>query len=273
MKQETVPVITHLVLVGIVSLVCQCNSPTIESKIDGSEVRLILAGTFLMGSTDRSNERPIHEVYLDSFYMDKYEVTNKQWKKFVDANPNWQKTRIDKQYHDGKYLKHWNGNDYPAEKAQHPVVYVSWYAASAYAKWVGKRLPTEAEWEKAARGPNGYKYNYGDKYDATKANTDLSIGDTTPVGSYQPNDYGLYDMTGNAIEWCADWFGHDYYALSPKRNPQGPMKGESRVMRGGSWNYFKDRCTTTFRFFLVRPIVHRACTDFISFRCAKDAGL
>lgn len=271
MKRQIILITTHLVLVSMVLLVSQCNHSKIEKEVDGSEMQMIPAGTFLMGSVDRSNERPVHEVYLDPFYIDITEVTNEQWKRFVDANPDWQKTKIDKRYHDGNYLKHWIDSNYPAEKAEHPVVYVSWYAAAAYAKWIGKRLPTEAEWEKAARGLEGHKYAYGDKYDAAKANTGRTIGDTTPVASYQPNDYGLYDMTGNVIEWCSDWYGYNYYVVSPKQNPKGPEEGESRVIRGGSWNYFESRCTTTFRFFLVRPIVHRACTDFIGFRCAKDA--
>ena len=110
---------------------------------------------FTMGSWKKSaepDEKPQHNVHLDAFYMDKYETTNAQYKEFIDANPQWQKNRIPKKYHDGDYLKHWNGNDYPPDKANHPVVYVSWYAAMAYAEWRGKRLPTEAEWERAARG-------------------------------------------------------------------------------------------------------------------------
>ena len=114
------------------------------------------AGSFFtMGSWEKdaeTDEKPHHVVFLDAFYMDKYETTNAQYKEFIDANPQWQKNRIPKKYHDGDYLKHWNGNDYPPDKGNHPVVYVSWYAAMAYAEWRGKRLPTEAEWERAARG-------------------------------------------------------------------------------------------------------------------------
>lgn len=271
MKQQIVLITAHVALAAMVFAVTACNHTKNEEKGNSSEMQMIPAGTFLMGSSDRRNERPVHEVFVDAFYMDRCEVTNEQWKRFVDANPDWQRTKIDKQYHDGNYLKDWIGGDYPAGKAKHPVVYVSWYVAAAYAKWIGKRLPTEAEWEKAARGPQGHKYAYGDKYDAAKANSGQSIGQTTHVASYQPNDYGLYDMTGNVIEWCSDWYGDDYYAVEPKRNPKGPQQGESRVMRGGSWNYSESRCTTTFRFFLVPPTVHRACTDFIGFRCAKDA--
>ncbi len=114
------------------------------------------AGSFFtMGSWEKdaeTDEKPQHLVFLDAFYIDKYETTNAQYKEFIDANPQWQKNRIPKKYHDGDYLKHWSGNDYPPDKGNHPVVYVSWYAAMAYAEWRGKRLPTEAEWERAARG-------------------------------------------------------------------------------------------------------------------------
>ena len=111
---------------------------------------LIPAGEFEMGSdTGKNNERPVHTVYLDAFYMDMYEVTNAQYKVFIEANPEWQKENIPPAFHDGVYLRLWDGNTYPEGKADHPVIYVSWYAAMAYAEWAGKRLPTEAEWEKA----------------------------------------------------------------------------------------------------------------------------
>ena len=117
-----------------------------------TEMVRIPAGEFEMGSNEIMEATPEHTVYLDAFYIDPYEVTNAQFKAFIDANPDWNKDNIPSEYHNGNYLRLWNGNDYPQGKANHPVVYVSWYAAMAYAKWKGKRLPTEAEWEKAARG-------------------------------------------------------------------------------------------------------------------------
>ena len=210
----------------------------------------IPAGTFQMGSDDsdaQADEEPVHTVYVDAFYMDIYEVTNAEYKKFVDANPEWSKSRISRSYHTGGYLDHWTGNSYPSGKGNHPVTHVSWFAAMAYAQWTGKRLPTEAEWEKAARGGLvGKKYPWGDSIDAGRANYGRNAGDTTPVGSYSRNGYGLYDMAGNVSEWCLDGYQENFYANSPYRNPiaGGTITSTTnnfanvttkRVLRGGSW--------------------------------------
>jgi len=210
----------------------------------------IPAGEFQMGSNnDGLDEKPIHAVYLDAYYIDRFEVTNAQYKQFVDANPRWRKDQIPREYHDGYYLADWFDNNYPAGKENHPVVYVSWYAAMAYAKWTGKRLPTEAEWEKAARaGLEGNKYSWGNTIDASKANyfdgTDKEI---TPVGSYPANRYGLYDMVGNVREWCIDVYDENFYSNSPRENPVAGVNSigqvmkdyvnlkDNRVLRGGSW--------------------------------------
>ena len=224
----------------------------VENPLSPSDpdMMFIPAGGFDMGSNDKDaedDEKPRHTVYLDAFHINRYEVTNAQYKKFVDANPQWQKNRIPEKYHDGDYLKHWNGNNYPPNKGNHPVVYVSWYAAMAYAEWGGKRLPTEAEWEKAARGDRyGRDYAWGDSLDPHKANYGENIGDTTPVGNYDMNGYGLYDMTGNVWEWCLDEYDADFYSVSPRRNPVagGTVNNvvsdftnvkSVRVLRGGSW--------------------------------------
>ena len=214
-----------------------------------ADMVLIPAGEFQMGSNHgRDNEKPVHTVYVDAFYMDKYEVTNAQYKRFVDANPQWQKDRISYRYHNGYYLSHWNGNTYPSGKGDHPVEYVSWYAAMAYARWAGKRLPTEAEWEKAARGHLvDKKYPWGNAIDSTKANYDKNVGSTTPVGRYPANGYGLYDMAGNVYEWCLDTYNNDFYRRSPRQNPISGggvtdvlnnfryIKYYRRVLRGGAW--------------------------------------
>ena len=212
----------------------------------------IPAGEFQMGSNDPeadNDEQPVHTVYIDAFFMDEHEVTNLEYKKFVLANPRWSKGGIDARFHGGNYLGHWNGNDYPGGKANHPVIRVGWYGAMAYAQWAGKRLPTEAEWEYAARGGLvGKKYPWGDVIDSGKANyLDSGIGDTTPVGRYPPNGYGLYDMAGNVWEWCLDEYNKDFYFNSPRENPLAGANNvdwvinnftsviTNRVLRGGSW--------------------------------------
>ncbi|MYB66206.1 formylglycine-generating enzyme family protein [Candidatus Poribacteria bacterium] len=216
----------------------------------------IPAGEFLMGSDKKEakkSEKPVHNVYTDGFFMDKYLVTNAQFKEFVDANPQWRKPQpskdhIDEIYHDGAYLEHWYENNFPRGKEEHPVTKVSWYAATAYAQWVGKRLPTEAEWEKAARGGlEGMQYPWGDTIDTTKANYLFHIGSTTPVGQYPPNRYGLYDMCGNVWEWCLDAYQTRFYVKSPSHNPfSDNISMENviyyfkeintpRVLRGGAW--------------------------------------
>ena len=217
---------------------------------------LIPAGPFQMGSNDADaddDEQPVHTVHLDAFYMDKYEVTNKQFKDFVDANPHWQKDNIEEKFHDSEYLGHWTGNDYPTETANHPVTWMSWYAAMAYAEWAGKRLPTEAEWEYAARGGlAGKKYPCGNTLTPADANCDGHVVGTTPVGQYAANGYGLYDMAGNVYEWCLDAWDCDFYAAS--HDSRNPIAGGrpiqwildnfksiqtdtdlGRVLRGGSW--------------------------------------
>jgi sulfatase modifying factor 1 len=199
---------------------------------DGAPMVLILAGEFLMGSDDGLDDgKPAHTVYLDDFYMDKYEVTNAQYRKFMDATKH-------------EAPEFWNDSDY--NTPNHPVVGVSWNDAVAYAEWAGKRLPTESEWEKSARGGLvGKKYPWGDTLTHDDANYYGTGGKdkwkyTSPVGSFDPNGYGLYDMAGNVWEWCADWYSNNYYANSPKSNPKGPSSGLSRVLRGGSWYYFDD---------------------------------
>ena len=247
---------------------------------DGAEMVLSPAGEFQMGSNDGyDDEKPGHTVHVDAFYMDKYEVTNAQYKRFVDANPQWRKDRIEDRFHHGDYLKHWNGNDYPAGKADHPVVYVSWYAAMAYAEWTGKRLPTEAEWEKAARGGLAEKkYPWGDTIDASKVNYYSSRDGSSSrvVGSYAPNGYGLYDMAGNVREWCLDRYDPNFYEGSPERNP---IPGGSiqfitdnykstrapYVVRGGSWRTNENGVRCARRDYYTPA----ATSDTIGFRCVR----
>ena len=197
--------------------------------IGGAEMVVIPAGEFLMGSPEGEgddDEHPQHKVFVDTFYMDKYEVTNAQYKQFMDATGH-------------KTPGFWDDEEY--NQPNHPVVGVDWYDAKAYCQWAGKRLPTEAEWEKAARGGLvGKKYPWGDNITHDDANYSDTGGKdtwsgTSPVGSFAPNGYGLYDMAGNVWEWCSDWFDSGYYETSPEQNPAGPSSGPCRVLRGGSW--------------------------------------
>ena len=194
---------------------------------DGSEMVLIPAGSFEMGDhfdEGDDDELPIHQVELDAFYMDVNEVTAGQFKPFVEDSGY--------DYDDWDNVAEYSPGD------EFPMIYVNWNDATAYAKWAGKRLPTEAEWEYAARGGLiGKRYPWGDEIDKTKARYDSwndGKGTTAPVGSYPANGYGLYDMAGNAWEWCQDRYGENYYSSSPAKNPPGPGSGSYRVLRGGA---------------------------------------
>ncbi|MDE0086739.1 MAG: SUMF1/EgtB/PvdO family nonheme iron enzyme [Candidatus Poribacteria bacterium] len=244
---------------------------------------LIPEGEFQMGSEDGdadNDEQPEHTVYVDAFYIDANEVTNAEFKDFVLANPEWQKKRIDGKFQNGNYLHDWNGNNYPDEEGDHPVRYVSWYAAMAYAEWVDKRLPTEAEWEKAARGGlKGKKYPWGNNINGTRANYGKNIGHTTPVGKYLPNDYGVYDMAGNVWEWCLDAYQSDFYANSPKRNPVAGADNipeivndfenvvTDRVLRGSGWNGNPEWLRAANRY---GDSPAYAGIGALGFRCVKD---
>ena len=252
--------------------------PPVNDTPDG--MVLIPAGEFEMGRNQgAANERPVHTVYVDAFYMDIYEVTNAQYKVFVDANPQWQKDNITEEYHDSVYLRLWDGNNYPEGKADHPVVYVSWYAVMAYAEWAGKRLPTEAEWEKAARGGLvGKAYPWGDTIDATRANYFRHINEPIAVGQYPPNGYGLYDMAGNVSEWCLDEYDSNFYTQSVRENPfSGGTREEviksfkvirkkNRVLRGGCWSDNGVFLRVDYRDWGVQHYT----SVFRGFRCVKD---
>jgi formylglycine-generating enzyme required for sulfatase activity len=232
---------------------------------DGSGMVMIPAGEFLMGSeSGYPNESPVHPVFLDAFALAQHPVTNAQYERFVREtghrvpyldDPRAEATNWDRE-----------ARIYPAGHAQHPVVLVSWRDAQTYCEWAGGRLPTEAEWEKAARGGlEGKLYPWGDEINPSLANYDNRDG-TTLVGSYPPNDSGLHDMAGNVWEWVADWYDTTYYQRSPQQNPQGPEKGTVRVLRGGAWLLFPQFCRVAYRF--------RNSPDFrfnlIGFRLARS---
>jgi formylglycine-generating enzyme required for sulfatase activity len=235
------------------------------------------AGEFLMGSTDDDSEaydddKPQHTVYLDSFWIDRTEVTNAQFRKCVEAGACQAPTTCewgDPTYNDG-------------DKADHPVVCVICNQAQAYCQWAGARLPTEAEWEKAARGTAGRIYPWGNTFDGTKVNfcdrnceydwKDSAIDDgyarTAPVGHYLAgaSPYGALDMSGNVWEWVNDWYSSTYYSVSPDSNPQGPDTGEWKVLRGGSWNGNRNAVRAANRSYRYPTTRY----SLIGFRCAAS---
>jgi formylglycine-generating enzyme required for sulfatase activity/predicted Ser/Thr protein kinase len=215
------------------------------------------AGEFTMGSNEgESDEQPVHTVYLDAFYIDKTEVTNTQYRACVEAGSC--DAPSDTIYCDD------------ADYAQHPVVYVNWNDADAYCRWAGKRLPSEAEWEKAARGTDGRTYPWGEGVDCDHAQYRGCGGQTVPVGSRPKgaSPYGTLDMAGNVYEWVADWYGEDYYSRSPGRNPSGPDFGEYRVLRGGSWISVPDDVRGANRAWYV-PVSR---FNGRGFRCARGSS-
>jgi formylglycine-generating enzyme len=228
------------------------NSQTIKTDTLNDMV-FVQGGSFMMGSNHfYMMERPEHNVTLKSFYIDKYEVTVAQYRSFCDTT----KRQMPK-------APRWGWID------NNPIVNVSWKDATAYAKWAGKRLPTEAEWEFAARGgiqSKGYKYSGSDNIDEVAWYQKNSKKMTHPVGTKMPNEIGIYDMTGNAYEWCADRYSGDYYKVSPKENPQGAHIGNDRVLRGGSYNEDSDIGRVTSRN-SRRP---GAAVSRYGFRCVMD---
>lgn len=224
-----------------------------ESEPLMSEMAVIRAGTYLRGSNDGGrDEMPRHRVDLDSFAIDICPVTNEQFVRFLETmggekdhnNNDIIRLRESRIKRSGGKLTVESGY------ARHPVVGVSWYGAVAYAKWVGKRLPTEAEWEVAAAGGlDECLYPTGKNIERTQAN--FFSSDTTTVMSYPSNGYGLYDMAGNVYEWCQDWYDYHYYDKSKEEpdNPKGPHQGVYRVLRGGCWKSLKEdlRCAHRHR--------------------------
>ena len=187
-----------------------------------------------------NNELPVHTVELDAFYMDVHEVTVGQFREFV--NQSGYKPELVKAGR-REVNKLWDEVEKYSPGDEYPMVYVSWNDATAYAKWAGKRLPTEAEWEYAARGGLvGKRFPGGDTISSDDANLFLTGGKDkweycAPVGSFEANGYGLYDMASNVWEWCDDWYDENYYKNSPVKNPPGPDIGSLRVLRGGYWSY------------------------------------
>jgi formylglycine-generating enzyme required for sulfatase activity len=257
-----IAVIVLLILAGIIWI--------IYSNRYGRLVK-IPAGEFRMGNA----EDGLHIVHLDSYWIDRTEVTNAQYALCVDSGAcdppanNYSLTR--NSYYDNPQSQY----------ADYPVIFVSWGQADAYCKWAGRRLPTEAEWEKAARGPEGLIYPWGNDFDGSLANYcdvnclnddwkdwDNNDGyiDTSPVGNYPDGAsvYDVLDMAGNVHEWVDDWFAP--YSTEDQANPTGPDTGNDKIIRGGSWGDDREHIRSDVR----SPINPDNWMDFIGFRCARD---
>ncbi len=271
-----------------VALCAVCATLPLAAQTAAPEnMALIPAGKFWMGRTqtfflesvdivarDRMDDIPANHIYLDAFYIDKYEVVNADYARFVEAKsirPPW----------------HWPQAKVPAGEEKFPVSNVNWFEANEYCKSVGKRLPTEAEWEKAARGGlERNRYSWGDAevdtireegrvQEASLRNTNAPIpavlgrNNAMKVGSFRPNGYGLYDMIGNVQEWLSDWYDNNYYPFMVKQNPHGPETGRYRSVRGSSWEDTNGHGET-------KMVHYRNFSDpelrspTIGFRCAKD---
>ena len=268
---------------------------------DGATMRLMPAGEFMMGSTEGlADEKPVHRVALDAFHLDQYEVTNTLFQKF--ARETGYETTAEKEgtawayVEDDKWTEvrgaNWRKPEggetvFVSNRAAHPVVTVSWHDADAYCRHYGKRLPTEAEFEYALRAGTQTTYWWGDGNPGTRRVANLAdltnkrqfpgrpwpimegyddgFARTAPVGSYEPNPFGLYDMTGNAAEWTGDWYRGTYYQTSPSRNPTGAANGTDRVLRGGSWGNTPQDVRSASR----NDTVPLTRSDHIGFRCAK----
>ena len=261
-------------------------------------MKLIRGRSFSMGSTESEiraamttygikhrevleAEVPRHKVNLESFYINVHEVTNEEFKRFTDANPEWRKSNLPPALHNGQYLHDWTGNGYPEGKARFPVIYVTWHAAEAFCEWRGERLPTEAEWEFAARGGlEDAEFPWGDQLPGSgRANYSAEgHGQAVQVASYPANGYGLFDMAGNVWEYCLDEWQPDFYRHSPRTAPLAgnrPATREEflkvagrRVIRGGSWGGSPVNLRVTYR------DSHPAdgAANHVGFRCACNAS-
>lgn len=229
----------------------------------GVPMAYIPEGVFPMGSDrGRADEQPVHPVHLDAFYMDKFEVTNGFYKACVEAGvcqPVRKKTSATRS-------SYYDDPDFDT----FPVIFVDWNMARIYCEWREARLPTEAEWEKAARGGTNVIFPWGDTPDCNLANYGNCLGDTSSTTIYRlgQSRYGIYNLAGNVWEWVSDWYADNYYQSSPREDPQGPHSGKERVLRGGSWKDDYEEMRSVNR--EAENPAHTSNT--IGFRCAKDAN-
>jgi len=230
----------------------------LQLQVNKKEMVLIPAGRFKMGSSQAGldEEHPEHTVHLKAYYIDRYEVTNIQYKDFVDGAGH-------------RAPANWRNRTFPeAQKAHHPVVEISWDDVRAYAEWSGKRLPTEAEWERAALGDGRNEYPWGVTCSAEYANYDNVDGGTTPVEHFARgvSPTGIWDMCGNVSEWVNDFYGSKYFHDSPETDPQGPDGGNYKVHRGGAYHENRNGIRGKSRHFSMS----NAAQGYIGFRCAMN---
>lgn len=235
------------------------------SPKDGMEMVYVAAGEFQMGAYEDNeyqySDNPKHTVTLDAFWIDKTEVTNAMYMQCVLQGPCLEPADFSSAVHKEYYAN-------PAYD-DYPVVFVDWDDARTYCRWAGRDLPTEAQWEKAARGPDGLIHPWGNNNPtASLANFGGYVGDTKMVGSYPDgaSPYGAMDMAGNVAEWVADWYDTEYYRTGPVNNPPGPVSGDYKVVRGGSWSYQSYGIRTYFRMY-NDPSDH---IQDIGFRCVLN---
>lgn len=266
----------------IVSAISECLNKN-NSKVQAKEVKekddimdsfvKVEEGEFVMGNNRDKYAKPEHKVYLDTYWISKHEVRLGDFKKFV--NETGYTTEIEKK----GYVKNKNFNNPSfSQTDEHPVVLITLKDAMQYCKWLSEKtkqdisLPTEAQWEKAAKGGNkskGYTYSGSNNINIVAWYSDNADSKTHPVCQKKPNELGIYDMSGNVREWCLDRYKKKYYKTSPKKNPQGPLKGRYRILRGGGWS-FKNKLsfTTTRRGFHYGS--WRGCANFTGFRIVKN---
>jgi formylglycine-generating enzyme required for sulfatase activity len=260
-----ITVLIVLIAVSNSALPGENHSSELPDSLDPVEMILIPTGNFLMGSEKaegRPDEKPQKTIYLDAYSIDAFEVTNKRYLEFIHKTGRKEPPNP----YSEKKLSEEAGID------SMPVVQVTWYDAVDYCRWAGKRLPTEAEWEKAARGVEGAAFPWGEQSPGTiKVNYEKNwdgIHTLWPVGSHPETDspFGVHDMAGNVREWVRDWYAVDYYHTGPTSNPLGPREGILKVIKGGSWHSFIGD---------IRPASRgkggfALKTDGIGFRCAKS---
>ena len=266
--------IMSAVSVMLPKFVVSADLPQTVTGKDGAPLKRIPAGEFLMGTSISKrdggrDEYPERRIFLDAFYMDSLEITNGRYLEFVKAAGH----RIPEHPRD-KTLTLWQGATVPAAFKDHPVINVDWSDAAAYCEWAGRRLPTEAEWERAARGTTGRRFPWGDAEPtrtlANYLNQWRNGGGLEPVGSHPQgaSPEGVQDLQGNVWEWVADWYDPHYYEKGPLRNPKGPNEGTRKVMRGSGWESEAP----------VLRSAHRLSSDpknrnhSLGFRCAMDAA-